>query len=333
MERGGFRPPPYNDQQEVKVVNPFTRFAVWVVLLLTVASVKALAQAYLDGREVLNLANASRYEEAFALAQKFPDRYAQWAALMLAQRLYPVQNPYDSFEAAAKGAEIACRYASVNKEGEAVCYYLLRFLLKWKDMDPRAARALSQVSVPALSLAEIDERVSRLAKEGVPFALFRDVQDDEAGLRKLVESSPYSLGGATAAIRLALLLWEREKYEEGVALSLRVAGFSGTSGGILAYGEFHGIGVKKDTESACRRSLYWAKRSQTGPAIYTLALCYLEGAGGLPKDPALAYGLFWVGKERSRYPHFATRIKELEQVLNPDQRADGRRRASEFIFQ
>lgn len=305
----------------------------WVLLIPFLIISWAFSQAYLDGRDILELINASRYEDAQALAQRAPEKYAQWVGLLLAQRLLPETQTSNSFEAAAKGAEYACRYARVNKESEAVCYYLLRFLFTWKDRDPRATKALSQASVPTLSLAETGERLESLAREGVPFAVLRTVQNDENGLRELMQRFPYSLGGASATARLSLFLWEKEQYPEAVSVALKVAGFSGTSGGIVAYGEYYGIGVKRDSEAACRRSLFWAKRNATGTALYTLALCYMEGAGGFPRDLPLAYGLFWVGKEYSRYPHFAARIQELEKVLTPDQLKEGRRRASEFYFQ
>ncbi len=48
------------------------------LLSLLGLALPAFSQAYLDGREVLSLANASRYAEAFQLARKRPEAYGQW---------------------------------------------------------------------------------------------------------------------------------------------------------------------------------------------------------------------------------------------------------------
>lgn len=308
------------------MVKPKPIAVLWILALAGWAT----AQAYLDGQKVLELMNASRYEEAYALSLTSPERYAQWTAHVLSQRLVPETRDRNGFEATAKGAEYACRYASVNRESEAFCYYLLNFLLRWKDADPRAASALAQAKVPSLGLKEIDERVSRLAKDGVPFAMLREAQG-EASLKRLAESFPYSLGGVSATSRLALLLWEGGKHAEAVSLALKIAGFSGTPAGVLAYGEYHSIGVKKDQESACRRSLFWARRTTTAPTLYTLGLCYRDGAGGFPKDLPLAYGIFWTAREYSGYPGFTELIEELEKVLTPEQRKEGRQRGSKLL--
>lgn len=301
---------------------------IWILSLAGWAN----AQAYLDGQKVLELMNASRYEEAYSLALKSPERYAQWTAHLLSQRLTPDTKDLTGFEAAAKGAEYACRYGAVNKESEAFCYFLLDYLLRWKDADPRAAKALAQVTVPSLGLAEMREKVNQLAKEGVPFALNLKVpRHDEAGLKELAEKFPYSIGGVSATSRLALLLWENGRHAEAVSLALKVVGFSGTPAGIVAYGEFHGIGVTKNQENACRRSLFWARRTTTAPALYTLGLCYRDGAGGFPKDLPLAYGIFWTAKEYSGYPGFAGLIEELEKVLTPEQRKEGRQRGAKLL--
>ncbi len=47
------------------------------LLSLLGLALPAFSQAYLDGREVLSLANASRYAEAFQLARKRPEAYGQ----------------------------------------------------------------------------------------------------------------------------------------------------------------------------------------------------------------------------------------------------------------
>lgn len=292
-----------------------------------------LAQAYLDGREVLSLLNASRYQEAFALAERFPERYAQWGASIIRNALPPVAHTYSLPEAAVRSAEYACRYASVNAESEAYCYYALLVLLRQRDFDPRVATLMAKASLPPLSQAEARERMAALAEKGVPFAVYDGLGRDEKGLRELAEKYPYSLGGALAAGRLSLILWEREQYQEAVTWALRASGATGTAAGVLAYGEYHGIGVKQNQEAACSRALFWAKRTMAGPAVYTLGLCYRDGAGGFPKDPVLAYGVFWVGKDYSRYPRFEERVKELEGLLTTNQLKEGRARAAEHLLQ
>lgn len=306
-----------------------------LLTVLLLSSGFGIAQDYLDGREVLVLMNTGRYQEAFALAEKAPEKYAQWAAVMIKNAVPPVAHMYNLAEAAVRAAAHACRYAGVNKESEAWCYQEISGLNRAKEYDPRVAHALTQVSLPSITSTEAAERLNRLVAGGVPLAVYYSASRarDEQRLRELANQHPYSLGGVLAAGFLSLSLWERERYAEAVALALRGAGVTGTAGGVLAYGEYHGVGVGKNQDNGCRRALFWAKRNLAGPAVYTLGLCYRDGAGGFPKDLTLAYGIFWTGKEYSRYSYFADRVKELEGVLSPDQRVEGRRRGGEFFFQ
>jgi len=113
-----------------------------------------------------------------------------------------------------------------------------------------------------------------------------------------------------------------------VRYALLAPGVSPLAGGVLAWAEYFGRGVKQNREAACPRAAFWAPRSFSGPALLTLALCYWEGAAGFPKDPIEAYGILWYGKDASNAPDFRTYLAQLEKVLTPEQQVEGRKRAA-----
>lgn len=305
----------------------------------------APAQGYLDGQEVIRLANASRTEEAFKLAREKPEAYGQWAALFLIHRIAPQAYSYSTNEGRMLGYEEACRHRLVNKEAEGLCYRGIIDVSFWRGY-PEIDRLLTRVKLPNLTREEAQRGLARLESEGVPYAVFlnrvatlflsSDPQErakalEESRLRPLAEQYPFSLGGAQATGLLALSLWEREKYADAMRTALPVFGAIATAGAVVAWGEFTGTGIKENTQSACQRALFWTLRSLAPPAVYTLGLCYLEGVGGYPKDPVEAYALFWLGQARSAHPGFAKQVKELEATLKPNALEEGRRRAERYL--
>lgn len=292
------------------------------------------AQGPSSGHEILSALNAWRYREAFALGERSPQRYAQWVALMIGNALPPKADRYSPLEAKVRSAEYACRHASVNRESAAYCYHTLLLLLRERDFEPRLATLMGEASIPRLTRAEARERLLSLAKEGVPFALYSQSQGKEGDLRGLAGKHPHSLGGVLAASALSGMLWRRGEHREALGWALRGRGVAGEAEGVVAFAQYYGIGLGRDQGAACARALFWAKRTLADPAVYTLGLCHQEGAGGFPKDPALAYGIFWLGKNYSEYGFFIYRAWELqEKSLTRRQLKEGRVRAAEYLLQ
>ncbi len=305
----------------------------------------AFSQAYLDGREVLSLANASRYAEAFQLARKRPEAYGQWAALLIWHRILPEAYAYSTVEGYLRGYAEACRHMTVNKEAEAFCYRGIIDADSWRNY-PEVARLLTEIQLPKISRQQAQQGLTLLERENVPYAILlnkvvgyllstdpnqRAKAREEARLQPLVERYPYSLGGAMAAGLLSQVLWERERYSEALSTARPVAGIVAAAGSVLAWAEYTGTGVQQNRQSACNRAHFWVRRSLAPAALYTLALCYLEGTGGFPKDPVEAYGVLWLGKNNSPYPGFAEKVRELEALLTPAQLQEGRRRAESYL--
>lgn len=274
------------------------------------------------------LANASRYDAVYALFDSDPGTYAHWAAYLLSYRIPPRGTEYALGASDVYGAEIACRYRQANKEAEAYCLNQLNLIARWKDADPRVASALPRVKLPEISSNEIAERLRQLAAEGVPYAVYMANRRDLGLLEGLVEKAPYSLGGQLAAGYLALRYWEEGNYEKALRYAFKSPGVSGSAAGVLAWAEYTGTQVARNQANACNRANFWAIRTLNGPATYTLGMCYLEGAGGFPKDPVEAYGIFWMGRQSSSYEGFAKRLEELEKTLTPQQLKEGRERGA-----
>ncbi|WP_126188093.1 hypothetical protein [Thermus scotoductus] len=305
-------------------------------------------EAYLDGRPILELASAGRYEEAYDLARKQPERYAQWGALLIWHRLLPQTSSYSSVEAVIRGYGEACRYRGVNKESEAFCYRGIIDVRGWEDARvPGIAELVRQVSLPNLSAREAQEELNRLEAQGVPYAMVynrairwtyspdpkvRARAMDEAVVRPIAERYPYSLGGTFSAGWWAgVILWSQGRYEQALRLAQPSAGILALSGSVVAWAEYAGAGVKQNKNNACTRAHFWTRKSITPAGVYTLGMCYLEGDGGFPKDPVEAYALFWLGNERYPGPLFAQRLRELEATLSPEQIARGRQRVANYL--
>jgi hypothetical protein len=297
-------------------------------LLLALALARPSPEA--DDRRFAELANRGRYAEAYALAESAPERFAHWYAHLLLHAV-PPKGAYSPGEATVRAAERACRHREANPEAAAYCYEALALVLRWKDHDPRIARALPGAKLPGLSPSEVDRGLGALAEKGVSLAVYfyhRDRLKPEA-LEGLVRERPHSLGGQLAAGALANRLWEGgDRGREMVRYALLAPGVSPLAGGALAWAEYFGQGVKRNREAACPRAAFWAPRSASGPALLTLALCYWKGAAGFPKDPVEAYGILWYGKDVSSAPDFGTHLARLEKVLTPKQQVEGRRRAA-----
>ncbi len=290
----------------------------------------ALARSPLeaDDRRFAELANRGRYAEAYALAERAPERFAHWYAHLLFHAV-PPKGAYSPGEAAVRAAEHACRYREANPEAAAYCYETLALVLRWKDHDPRIAQALPGAKLPGLSPAEMERGLQALAEGGVSLAVYHRNQLKSEVLEKLVRERPYSLGGQLAAGLLANRLWETgDRKGEMARYALLAPGVSPLAGGALSWAEYFGQGVKGNREAACSRAAFWAPRSTSGPALLTLALCYREGAAGFPKDPIEAYGILWYGKGVSGAPDFRTYLAQLEKALTPEQQVEGRRRAA-----
>jgi hypothetical protein len=265
------------------------------VFLLTLALLPApaLARSPLeaDDRRFAELANRGRYAEAYALAESAPERFAHWYAHLLFHTV-PPKGAYSVGEAAVRAAEHACRHREANPEAAAYCYEALALVLRWKDHDPRIARALPGAKLPGLSPSEVDRGLQTLAEKGVSLAVYHRDRSKPEVLEGLVRERPYSLGGQLAAGALANRLWETgDRKGEMARYALLAPGVSSLAGGALAWAEYFGQGVKRNREAACSRAAFWAPRSASGPALLTLALCYWEGAAGFPKDPIEAYGV------------------------------------------
>jgi hypothetical protein len=288
-------------------------------LAASVLGSSASAQPYpleADDRRFAELANRGRYAEAYALAENAPERFAHWYAYLLFHTV-PPKGTYSVGEAVVRAAEHACRYREVNLEAAAYCYETLAVILRWKDQDPRIAQALPGAKLPRLSPSEVDQGLQTLAEKGVSLAVYfyyRSRLKSEA-LERLVRERPHSLGGQLAAGLLASRLWERgNRGSEMVRYALLAPGVSSLAGGVLAWAEYFGQGVKQNREAACPRAAFWAPRSASGPALLILALCYWKGAAGFPKDPIEAYGILWYGKDVSGAPDFRTYLAQLEKA-------------------
>jgi hypothetical protein len=288
-------------------------------LAASVLGSSASAQPYpleADDRRFAELANRGRYAEAYALAENAPERFAHWYAYLLFHTV-PPKGTYSVGEAVVRAAEHACRYREVNLEAAAYCYETLAVILRWKDQDPRIAQALPGAKLPRLSPSEVDQGLQTLAEKGVSLAVYfyyRSRLRSEA-LEKLVRERPHSLRGQLAAGLLASRLWEGGNRGGGMArYALLAPGVSSLAGGVLAWAEYFGQGVKQNREAACPRAAFWAPRSASGPALLILALCYWKGAAGFPKDPIEAYGILWYGKDVSGAPDFRTYLAQLEKA-------------------
>jgi hypothetical protein len=300
------------------------------LLTLALLPAPALARSPLeaDDRRLAELANRGRYAEAYALAERAPERFAHWYAYLLFHTV-PPKGAYSAGEAAVRAAEHACRYREANPEAAAYCYETLAVILRWRDHNPRIARALPGAKLPGLSPSEVDQGLGALAEKGVSLAVYYRNSSKTEALERLVRERPYSLGGQLAAGALANHLWETgDRKGEMLRYALLAPGVSSLAGGVLAWAEYFGQGVKRNREAACPRAAFWAPRSASGPALLTLALCYREGAAGFPKDPIEAYGILWYGKDVSGAPDFRTYLAQLEKVLTPQQQVEGRRRAA-----
>jgi len=302
-----------------------------LVLAASVLGSGASAQPYpleADDRRFAELANGGRYAEAYALAESAPERFAHWYAYLLFHAV-PPKGTYSPGEATVRAAEHACRYREANLEAAAYCYRTLGLILRWKDQDPRIAQALPGAKLPDLSPSELDQGLQALAEKGVSLAVyFRNTAKLEV-LERLVRERPYSLGGQLAAGAIANRLWEAgDRKGEMVRYALLAPGVSSLAGGVLAWAEYFGQGVKQNREAACPRAAFWGPRSSSGGALLTLALCYWEGAAGFPKDPIEAYGILWYGQRSSNAPDFRAYLAQLEKALTPKQQVEGRRRAA-----
>lgn len=322
------------------------RALIGIGLLASLPFLLAGAQEYLDGKEILDLTNKGKYEEALLLARSRPNAYGQWAALLIWHRIAPSMYSYSTTEGYLRGYAEACQYRGANKEAEAFCYRGIIDADGWKAY-PEVASLLKEIRLPELSRVEAQQGIARLEREGVPYAIYlnqvawpilsgdpkqRAMALDENRLRPLADRYPFSLGGSFARGLWALVLWERGRYSEALRIAEPVAGAIAAAGSVLAWAEYAGQGVKQNREDACRRALFWTQRSNANPAVYTLGMCYLEGAGGFPKDPVEAYALFWLGKYLgSQNPGFEERLKELEKSLTPNQVKEGRQRAQRYL--
>jgi len=302
-----------------------------LVLAASVLGSGGAAQPYpleANDRRFAELANGGRYPEAYALAESAPERFAHWYAYLLFNAV-PPKGTYSLGEATVRAAEHACRYREANLEAAAYCYNTLSLILRWKDRDPRIAQALPGAKLPDLSPSELDRGLQALAEKGVSYAVYLRNRTKPEVLEGLLRERPYSLGGQLAAGSLANRLWERgNRGSEMARYALLAPGVSSLAGGVLAWAEYFGQGVKQNREAACSRAAFWAPRSSSGAALLVLALCYWEGAAGFPKDPIEAYGILWYGQQFSGAPDFGTYLAQLEKALMPEQQVEGRRRAA-----
>ncbi|MGC8905387.1 hypothetical protein [Thermus sp.] len=281
-----------------------------------------------DDRRFAELANGGRYPEAYALAESALERFAHWYAHLLFDAV-PPKGTYSPGEATVRAAEHACRYREANLEAAAYCYDTLALILRWKDQDPRIAQALPGAKLPELSPSELDQGLRALAEKGISYAAYLRNRAKPEVLERLVRERPHSLGGQLAAGFLANRLWERgDRGSEMARYALLAPGVSSLAGGVLAWAEYFGQGVKRNREAACPRAAFWATRSSSGAALLVLGLCYWEGAAGFPKDPIEAYGILWYGQRFSNAPDFGTYLAQLEKALTPEQQGEGRRRAA-----
>ncbi|WCM40110.1 hypothetical protein [Thermus antranikianii] len=299
-------------------------------VLLSTLALAQLPVDPLDDQRFVELVRVARYPEAYALTEKEPARFAHWWAYMTARTVPPWGSNLTPIEAHVRATEWACRYREFNAEAAAFCYYEIQLVLRWKDQDPRYPEALKGVSLPNLTAAEAQQALESLAAKGVSLAVFRVKRGEESALKDLAQNRPYSLGGQLAAGALADILWRRYEGEKAVQYALKAAGTSASAAGVLAWGEYTGTGVKKNQDTACRRANFWAVRSLAHSALFTLGLCYLEGAGGFPKDPIEAYAMFWLAKDAIG-GYVGKYLSELEQTLTPEQRLEGRRRAAKYF--
>lgn len=302
-----------------------------LVLATSVLGSGASAQPYPlegDDRRFAELANGGRYPEAYALAESAPERFAHWYAHLLFDAV-PPKGTYSPGEATVRAAEHACRYREANLEAAAYCYDTLALILRWKDQDPRIAQALPGAKLPELSPSELDQGLRALAEKGISYAAYLRNRAKPEVLERLVRERPHSLGGQLAAGFLANRLWERgDRGSEMARYALLAPGVSSLAGGVLAWAEYFGQGVKRNREAACPRAAFWTTRSSSGAALLVLGLCYWEGAAGFPKDPIEAYGILWYGQQFSNAPDFGTYLAQLEKALTPEQQGEGRRRAA-----
>ncbi len=156
-----------------------------------------------------------------------------------------------------------------------------------RDRDPRIAQALPRAKLPSLSPSELDRGLQTLAEKGVSYAVYLRNRAKPELLERLLWERPHSLGGQLAAGFLANRLWERGDRGDSMVRYARLApGVSSQAGGVLAWAEYFGRGVKGNREAACSRAAFWAPRSSSGPAFLVLALCYWEGAAGFPRTPS-----------------------------------------------
>ena len=299
----------------------------------------ALGQSYLDGRPVIRMAYEGRYEEAYAFARKNPAAYGQWASVLIWQKLLPHTYNYTFWEATVYGYAEACKHSTVNREAESFCLAgVIDVENRKRQGVPKIAELAQQAGLPNISEADARARLERLAEEGVPHALaYRVLENraagfDEGKMRAIAQQYPHSLGGVGVRGRLASwVLWPQGRYTEALEYALELAGINYASAGMVAWAEYTGTGTKRDRDNACRRALFWSTRVFSPPGLYTLGLCYLEGAGGLPKDPVEAYALFWIGSEAYKMKPFTTILKDLEAKLSPEERAEGRKRTSKYL--
>ncbi|MFN4074187.1 MAG: hypothetical protein ACK4G4_12345 [Thermus sp.] len=239
-----------------------------------------------------------------------------------------------------RGYAEACRYMAVNKEAEALCYLGILDLHGRQIMYPETSSFPKGVKLPRISPQRAMEALELLKKEGVPYAEYvlqkprspGSPSDKEKSLQLLAERYPYSLGGALAAGELAVILWQKGRYPEALRMAQPLVGIIPNAGGVVAWAEFTGQGARQNRESACRKAQFWSVRFPVSPATYTLGLCYLEGVGGLPKDPLEAYALFWLANYLGCcHPGLEQALKGLESSLTPAQALEARRRAVRYL--
>ncbi|MGC8905763.1 hypothetical protein, partial [Thermus sp.] len=255
--------------------------------------------------QVLSLYDAGRYGDAWNLIQARLPGTAEWAAHHTNLSLPPLQpHKTKSYPEAVK---LACGYRQANPEAYAYCLYGLAF------PTPEVADWVKAGELPSLSQEQIRTELESLVTRGSSaatyflgrmelFGLFGYKPNPEKAVKRLenlVRASPDTLGGRLAMGLLSqFYYWGIRGVQANPSLGALYARKAGTTSalaaGLLAYLEYRGSGgVEQNPSAACTRANFWAIRAPDPVILYVLGLCYLEGAGGFPKDPVEAYGLIW----------------------------------------
>ena len=126
----------------------------------------------------------------------------------------------------------------------------------------------------------------------------------------------YSSGSGVVKDEAEAVKWWRKAGEKGDATAQRGLGGSYANG----------RGIPKDETEAVK---WWRKAAEQGEtqAQHHLGLQYALGEG-VPKDDVLAYK--WSLLAGAKHEEFRKSISIIEQLLTPEQRAEGQKLAREF---